>query len=86
MWFRAYVVAWLLSGIGGAIYATYGRPYIAERLVIVKYSVVGLLLIPERIPSLASISSFSIHSILQYLLQPNYQRDIGNNTIREAHD
>ncbi len=55
MWFRAYVIAWLLSGVGGAIYATYSRPYIAEHLGVMGYSVVGFLLAAERIPSLASV-------------------------------
>lgn len=55
MWFKAYIVAWLLNGIGGAIYATYSRPYIADRLGVLGYSIVGFLLAAERIPSLASV-------------------------------
>jgi len=57
MWFKAYIVAWFLSGIAGSIYYTYSRPYLMERLGASSYYIVGILLAAEQIPAVLSIVS-----------------------------
>ncbi|MET1160338.1 MAG: hypothetical protein ABWW65_05200 [Thermoprotei archaeon] len=54
-WYRAYLVAVFISGVGGSVYYTYSRPYLRDMLGETGYLVVNYLIAAESIPAILSI-------------------------------